>query len=185
MLAVIEHVAAAVRRPAFLAVLGARRLLLAQAHRLDLVFARAKEREHLLHAVGAPLAQADVVLAAAALVGIALDEHLRRGVLAQKLRVRLDDLAVLVLDVVLVVLEIDRAPREDVVRVLERGERRAGAGLSRLDASDARLARHGLGGGSTPRLTPLLERGAGLRLGGGGTTREDQARRRQRRNADC
>src|SRR5207237_3158193 len=81
--AVVKHVAAAVLRPAFLAVLGARRLLLAQAHRLDLVFARAQDREHLLHAVGAPLAQAHVVLAAAALIGIALDEHFRCGVLAQ------------------------------------------------------------------------------------------------------
>src|SRR2546421_8265157 len=53
-----------VLRPAFLAVLAARRLLLAEAHRLDLIVARAEQDQHLLHAVGAALAETDVVLAA-------------------------------------------------------------------------------------------------------------------------
>src|SRR5205814_4235579 len=107
ILAAIEHVVAAVLRPAILAVLVAARLLLAEAHRFDLVLARAEQRQHLLYAVGAALAEADVVFAAAALVGVALDQHFGARVVAQELVMRFDQRLVLGLDVGLVEVEVD------------------------------------------------------------------------------
>src|SRR6267378_681614 len=86
VLAAIEHVTAAVLRPAVLCMLRADRFLFAQADRLDLILLGAEERQRPLDAVGAALAETDVVLATAALVGIALDQHLRARVLAQVLR---------------------------------------------------------------------------------------------------
>ena len=53
------------------------------------LFLRAHQQQHFLHAVGALLPQGDVVLAAAALVAVALDQHLRRRIVAQVARVRL------------------------------------------------------------------------------------------------
>ena len=47
----------------------------------DLRVGRAHQHQHALDAFGAPLAQGDVVFAAAALVAVALDEHLRAAVL--------------------------------------------------------------------------------------------------------
>src|SRR5207245_10223252 len=126
--AAVEHVAAAVLRPAVFRMLAADRFLLAQAYRLDLVLLGAEDRQRPLDAVGAALPETDVVLAAAALVGIALDQHLRARVLAQVLRMRLDQGAELVLDVELVEVVVDRAPGQDVVRVLERTPRRGLAG---------------------------------------------------------
>ena len=54
------------------------RLLLAEAHRLDLDLGGAEQHHHPLHRVGALLAERDVVLARAALVGVALERHLQR-----------------------------------------------------------------------------------------------------------
>src|SRR5207245_10769038 len=115
-------------------------------------------------AVGAALPETAVVLAAAALVGIALDQHLRALVLAQVLRMRLDQGTELVLDVELVELVVDRAPGQDVVRVLERVSRRWLAG--QVDARD-RLGfdRGGRFGG------PLLHAYGRLLLGRGSATR--------------
>src|SRR4051812_217948 len=113
--------------------LGAGRLLFAEADGLDLVFARAEEHQHLLHGVGASLAEADVVLAAAALIAVALDQHLGGRVVAQELGMRLDQRLELVLDVELVEVEVDRALGQDVVRILERGEPRRTAPRRRLD----------------------------------------------------
>src|SRR3954464_8817979 len=99
--AVVEHVVAAVLRPAAFGVVGAHRLLLAEAHRFDLAFLGAEQDQRALHRVGATLAEAEVVLAAAALVGVALEQHLRARVLAQVLGVRLDQPLVFILDLVL------------------------------------------------------------------------------------
>src|SRR6185436_2374408 len=146
VLAVIEHVVAAILGPAVLAMVAARRLLFAEAHRFDLVFLDPEEGEHLLQAVGAALAEADVVLAASALVGIALDQHLRARVLAQELGVRLDKRPVFLLDIDAVEIEIHRALRENVVRILERGERRAGRLARDVDPRN-RLGLRAAGGG--------------------------------------
>src|ERR1043165_2645355 len=110
--AAVEDVAAAVLGPCGLVVAVGLRLLLAQAHRLDLGVAGAEQHHQLVHAGGGSLAEADVVLAAAALVGVALDQDLRRGILAQVLGMCFDQAAVLVLDVELVQVVVDRALRE-------------------------------------------------------------------------
>src|SRR5204862_287575 len=115
-------------------------------------------------AVGAALPETEVVLAAAALVGVALDQHLRARVFAQVLRMRLDQRAELVLDVELVEVEVDRAPGQDVVRVLERTARRRLAG--QVDARDRLgLDRGGRLGGA------LLHACGRLLLGRGRATR--------------
>src|SRR5262249_23276098 len=113
VLALVQDIAAPVLRPGILArALGAR-LFFAQAHRLDLVLARPKQQKHTLDPVRAPLPEADVVLAAAALVRVALDEHLALRMLAQVFGVRLDQRLVLVLHLVLVQVIEDRALRKD------------------------------------------------------------------------
>jgi hypothetical protein len=61
------------------------RLLFAQADRLELVFTGTEQSQHLADRVGTLLAQRQVVLAAAALVGIALDQHLELAVFGQEL----------------------------------------------------------------------------------------------------
>src|SRR5437867_5994703 len=109
--AAVEHVAAAVLRPASFVVIGAARFFLAEADRLDLCFGRAHQHEHALHAFGPALPERDVVFAAAALVAVTLDEHLLAAVLGEILAVGLQHRAVLVLDVVLVVLIENRALR--------------------------------------------------------------------------
>src|SRR6185369_4589355 len=82
VLALVQDIATAILRPGLVVgALGAW-LLLAQDDRLNLVLARAQQQQHALHAVRAALPQADVVLAAAALVGVALDQHLALGMLA-------------------------------------------------------------------------------------------------------
>ena len=68
-------------------------LLLAEAHRLHLALRLARHVHHVPHAFRAPLAQREVVLAAAALVAVALDGDARAGVSAQVARIRLDRLA--------------------------------------------------------------------------------------------
>src|SRR5688572_7173267 len=72
----VPDVAAAVFPPAVLGMVAAERLLLAEAHGLDLVLLAAKHEQRLFQAVGAALAERDLVLAATTLVGIALDQYL-------------------------------------------------------------------------------------------------------------
>ena len=121
VLARVTDVAAAVLPPAVLGVVGAGGLFLAEAHGLDLALLRAQQEQRLLEALRTALAEADVVLAAAALVGVALDRHPGARVLAQVLRMRLDDAAVFVLQLEPVVVVVDRAQRRDAVRGLEAG----------------------------------------------------------------
>src|SRR5712692_9084591 len=118
----VEHVAAAVLRPAPFAMLGAARLFLAEADRFDLGTGRPHQHEHALDAFGSALPERDIVFAAAALVAVALDEHLLAAVLGEILAVGLEQRAVLVLDVVLVVLVENRALRPVRERIaLRRG----------------------------------------------------------------
>src|SRR5438874_3739831 len=135
--AAVAHVAAAVLRPASFAVLGAARFFLAEADRLDLPFGRAHQHEHALHPFGPALPERDVVFAAAALVAVALDEHLLAAVLSEILAVGLQHRAELVLDLVLVVIIENRALRQvDLRGGLDRAprERRRHREPLRLDA---------------------------------------------------
>jgi hypothetical protein len=120
VLARIQHVAAAVARPRLFGVAELLGLFLAQAHRLDLLLAHAQQQQHALHALGAALAERDVVLAAAALVGVALDQHLQLGVPTQVRGMRLDQGLELVPDVVAVEVVVHRALRQHVRRVAVR-----------------------------------------------------------------
>src|SRR5215470_6543887 len=124
----VDDVVAPVLGPRVFFVAGVARLLLAEAHSLDLRIAGPVELHHALDRFGAPLPERDVVLAAAALVGVALDGHLRALVRLQVLAVRLDQRLVLVLHVVAVELEIHAALREHVARILERIRRGGAAG---------------------------------------------------------
>src|SRR5262249_44761409 len=131
--------------PAVFGVLGAGRLLLAQAHRLDLRLAYAEQLHHALHAVGTALAEADVVLAAAALVGVALDQHLGARVVTQVFGVRFEHRPEFLFHLELVEIEIDRALGEDVVRVLKRADA-ARRRLGDVDGCYAGFLRLGRGG---------------------------------------
>ena len=88
--------------PAGVGLIDAGRLLFAEADRFDLVFARAEKDQRLLHRVGTLLAEGDVVFAAAALVGVALDQHLELAVVDQELGVRGNQILVFRLDLELV-----------------------------------------------------------------------------------
>src|SRR3981189_1063434 len=85
----VEHVAAAVLRPASFVVIAAARFFLAEADRFDLRFGRAHQHEHALYPFGPALPERDVVFAAAALVAVALDQHLLAAILGEILAVRL------------------------------------------------------------------------------------------------
>src|ERR1039458_9020743 len=165
VLAAVEHVAAPVLAVASLGTFRAARFFLAQAHRFDLAFLRAHQQQHFLFAVGALLPQGDVVLTAAALVAVALDQHLRIAVLREITGVRLQQRLVLVLDVVLVVIVVKAALGQDVVRILERIGQLIRFGRNRRDRGYARLGRHG-------RQRAVLDRGLGLVLGRAGAARQ-------------
>src|SRR2546426_7306518 len=78
--AAVEHVAAAVLRPASFAVIGAARFFLAQADRLDLRFGRAHQHQHALHPFWPAVPQRDVVFSAAPpLAGAPVEELLVAG----------------------------------------------------------------------------------------------------------
>src|SRR5689334_19081520 len=70
--ALVDDVGTTVLGVSLLVVALSPRLFLTEAHCLDLSTRRAEERHHLFHCIRAALAQSDVVLATAALVGIAL-----------------------------------------------------------------------------------------------------------------
>src|SRR6059036_1924085 len=106
LLASVDDVVAPILGPGRFVVTRVLRLLLAEAHGFDLRVGRAVEQHHALDGVGAPLAERDVVLPAAAFVGVALDRHPRRAGGLQILCVRLDQRLVFVLDRVAVVLEV-------------------------------------------------------------------------------
>src|SRR3989442_683034 len=76
-----------------------------------LPLADAEQIQHLLDALGAPLAESQVVFAAAALVGVTLNRDLRPGMLAQVARVRFHQRAVFVLYIVAIELVVDAALR--------------------------------------------------------------------------
>src|SRR6185503_20107695 len=107
----VDEVAAAVLGPGRFVVPDRPGLLLAEAHRLDLLILGAREAHHLARVFRASLAERQVVLAAAALVAVALDREPCARVLAQIARVRLDRGPELGLDLVAVEVVVDRALR--------------------------------------------------------------------------
>src|SRR5712672_2611876 len=84
----VEHVAASVLRPASLAVIAAARFFLAEAHRFDLGLGRPHQHEHALDRFGPALPERDVVFAAAALIAVALHQHLLAAILREIFAVR-------------------------------------------------------------------------------------------------
>src|SRR5258708_11195807 len=68
----VEHVAAAVLRPAPFAMLGAARLFLPEADPVHLGLGRAPQHEHALDAFGSALPARAIVFSGAALVAVAL-----------------------------------------------------------------------------------------------------------------
>src|SRR5687768_3442782 len=145
----VLDVRAPVLRPGLLVVAGRHRLLLAVADGLDAAVSDAQHRHHLLHRLGATLAEGEVVLAAAALVAIALDADARVALVAEVAGMRLHHAAVLVLHGVGVVVEEHAALREDVVRVAQRVARHA-RGLLRAGGTAGRRARRGRRGPGGP-----------------------------------
>jgi hypothetical protein len=96
---------------------GILRLFFAEADRFDLVFLDAEQAQRTLDGFGTLLAERQVVFAAAALVGIALEQHLEALVGDQVLGVGGDQILVLVLDFVLVEIEVDAALRQLALRI--------------------------------------------------------------------
>src|SRR3989442_7136443 len=90
LLAAIEDVAAAVLGPGGLVRFGIARLFIAEAYRLDLLLLHAQNSERALDALGALVAEREIVFAAAALVGVALHDDMRVAVVAQIAAVRFD-----------------------------------------------------------------------------------------------
>src|SRR5690606_40721098 len=107
---------------------GGARALFAEADRLHLRVGHAECRHRPPHRFGALLAQRQVVFAAAALVGVALDHDAPGLVGEQVARVRVDRAAELVLDHETVEIEVDAALGE-----------RARRGVQRSGYTDGRL----------------------------------------------
>ncbi len=80
----------------------------------------AERGQRAAHGLGALLAERQVVLAAAALVGVALHDDLARTVRREEARVRLDRAAVLVLDHEAVEVEVDAALGQRAGRIVQR-----------------------------------------------------------------
>src|SRR5688572_12919990 len=94
----VLDVRAAVLRPGLLVVARRHRLFLAVADGLDAAVGDAQDGHHLLHRLGAPLAEREVVLPAAALVAVALDADAGVALVSHVAGVSLHDGAELVLD---------------------------------------------------------------------------------------
>src|SRR5204862_4288285 len=91
----LGEIAAAIFGPGRFVVPEAARLLLAEAHRLDLLLARTQQHQQSGHRFGASLAERQVVLRGAALVGVADDDEPGRRIRAQPAGVALYQRAVL------------------------------------------------------------------------------------------
>src|SRR5690606_36174391 len=82
----VHQVGAAVLGPGRFVGAGCTRPLLAEAYRFHLRFLHAQCGERPAHGLGALLAESEVVLAAAAFVGVALDQHAAIAVAVQVAR---------------------------------------------------------------------------------------------------
>src|SRR6185437_885015 len=125
----VHDVVSAVLVPAAFVVLAAHRTLFTVADDLDLAgrstrgFQRGRKR------IATTLAEAKVVLAGAAFVGIAFDRHARHRAITQVLGVAGDDILELRLDFALVEVEVDHAGAQAGVGLqVGRGERTFGGG---------------------------------------------------------
>src|SRR5262249_31593082 len=108
-----------------------RRTLLAVADGRDAIRRDAERDEHVLHRLGAALAEREVVLPRAALVAMTFDRHRAVGVLLHPGRLLLKDLARLRSDVGLVEGEIDAVAGRRREVLLRAGTHAAGRRLSR------------------------------------------------------
>src|SRR6516164_6727820 len=79
------------------------------AHRGDLSVGRPLQEQRPAHRLRAPLAEADVVLARAALVRMAFEAHVDVRIGAQVFRVRRHDVGALTANIAVVEIEIDHA----------------------------------------------------------------------------
>src|SRR5690625_3750534 len=105
----VDDVDATVLGPAALVVLAARRTLFTVADHRDLAGGGTMGLEGRLDRLGTTLAQAEVVLARATLVGVAFQAHLRARTILQVLGMAGHDLLELGLDGGLVEIEVDHA----------------------------------------------------------------------------
>src|SRR5690349_9097540 len=101
----IPDVGAAILRPRGLVMARRPGLFLAVARGLDAVAVGTQHRHHAFHRLGAALAEREVVLAAAALVGVALDAHALLAMIGDIARMRLQQAAELVLHLVRIEVE--------------------------------------------------------------------------------
>src|SRR6266550_2620446 len=99
-----DEVRAAVAPPGLLVARGVERLLLAVGHRLQAIARHAQAHQVLARDARALVAQREVVVYGAALVGVSLHRHLRRPVVLQPEGVFLQDRACLVAQRGLVVI---------------------------------------------------------------------------------
>src|ERR1035437_5086699 len=121
VLALVQNVAATVFSPSGFILTFVLRLFFTQTNRLDLVFASAKQGHHLLDGIGTLLTKSQIVFRTAAIIGITLDQDLVLAIIGQEFGVSGDQILILGTDVILVVVEIDAAFREDVFRIGEFG----------------------------------------------------------------
>src|SRR6187431_120966 len=138
---------AAVLGPRGLVAAGRRRPLLSETHRFELRVGDAQEGHRSQHRLGPLLTEREVVLAAAALVGMALDRAALAAVGCHALGMGLNQRAVLVLDHEAVEVEVDDARRTGACRRRNVDGRhlrlrRALAGACATGRRRARLDRH-------------------------------------------
>src|SRR5690606_22442101 len=120
LLLLVDDVRAAILRVgSFVAPAGARAFL-TEAYRFHLLVAHAQHGERAAYRLGPLLAEGEVVLAAAAIVGVALDGDPAAAIGGQVAGMRLDQRAVLVLHHEAVELEVDAALGEDAGGIVER-----------------------------------------------------------------
>ena len=114
------------------------RLFLAQADGFDLVFLDAQQGEGALDGFGALLAQRQVVFAAATFVGIALNQDLEALVGNQVFGMSSNQIAVFVLDIVLVQIEVDAALGQLALRIGQLARQAGSIDAASDDRGDAR-----------------------------------------------
>src|SRR6266576_6769486 len=100
---------AAILLPAAFVRLGAERLLLAVADRLDSAGAQAGLHQSVLYGVGTAVAQSQVVFRGAALVAVSFKRELDVGMLAKELRVALNGGLLVGTNTIRVVIKVDVA----------------------------------------------------------------------------
>ena len=160
----VDDVRTAVFHPRRFIVTSRFRLFLAQGNGFHLRIGHAHHCQRFAYRLGALLAESQVVFAAAALVGIALDEDLLALVLRQVVAVRRYQCLVVILDGIVVILKVDAALGQRAVGIVQRIDCRL---LGHIGGSRRGGRRLGLGNGGF-RLFQLGGGAAGSQDQGGG-----------------